>query len=56
MSLFHESFASVCGHAMLSLLVMLGFILVLGLNRPEQVVIGKIVKRFGCSIIYKEHV
>ena len=44
-SLFHESFASVCGHAMLSLLIMLGFILVLGLNRPERIVIGAYSKK-----------
>ena len=46
MSLFHESFASVCGHSMLSLLVMLGFILVLGVNRLEREAIVRIVNEF----------
>ena len=45
MSLFHESFASVCGHVMLSLLLMLGVILVLGMNRLEREVVGRIAKK-----------
>ena len=45
-SLFNESFVSVCAHVMLSLILMLGMILTLGVNGSEREAIGKVAKRF----------